>query len=280
LKKGEKFTGRRYRWPPIVARAEEIVREYEETSVTLRQLFYRLVAEQAILNKQGHYQRLSELTAQARRDGTFPDLIDNGRTIHRYAHFSSVSEALDDLHGYYRRDRTEGQEVSLYLGVEKAGLIAQLQLWFGDLGLPVLALGGYASQTYVKDIRNDAENQFRDAVLLYAGDFDSTGIDIDRDFIKRTGCWKKVVRVALSSKQVEEYALPENLAKPNDPRNKSFKAIYGKLVQVEVDALPPDTLRALFQAAIDVEWDSDAYDAVMAEEREDRSRLADIIEAA
>jgi hypothetical protein len=27
--------------------------------------------------------------------------------------------------------------------VEKAGIVEQLQAWFGDLGVPVLALGGY-----------------------------------------------------------------------------------------------------------------------------------------
>ena len=39
------------------------------TSVTLRQLFYRLVSAQVIPNSQGAYKRLSALTAEARREG-------------------------------------------------------------------------------------------------------------------------------------------------------------------------------------------------------------------
>ena len=31
---------------------------------------------------------------------------------------------------------TEGQDVSVYLGVEKAGMVVQLQSWFGDRGHP------------------------------------------------------------------------------------------------------------------------------------------------
>jgi hypothetical protein len=31
----------------------------------------------------------------------------------------------------YRRDRTEGQEWSIYIGVEKRGMIEQLDSWFG-----------------------------------------------------------------------------------------------------------------------------------------------------
>ena len=38
-------------WPPIIERAAKIVREYD-TAVTLRQLFYRLVAEGLLANTQ------------------------------------------------------------------------------------------------------------------------------------------------------------------------------------------------------------------------------------
>jgi hypothetical protein len=47
--------------------------------VTLRQLFHRLVSAQDIPNIQYTYKWLLELTAQTRREGTFPTLIDRGR---------------------------------------------------------------------------------------------------------------------------------------------------------------------------------------------------------
>ncbi|MQB02474.1 MAG: hypothetical protein GEU78_20075, partial [Actinobacteria bacterium] len=71
---------RRIDWPAVIDRAAVIVEGYD-TSVTLRQLFYRLVTSQLIPNSSTAYKRLSALTAQARRDGTFPDLIDRGRQI-------------------------------------------------------------------------------------------------------------------------------------------------------------------------------------------------------
>ena len=58
--------------------------------------------------------------------------MDRGRTIHRYQTFASATAAREWLQSIDRRDRTEGQEVSVYLGVEKAGIVAQLQEWFGD----------------------------------------------------------------------------------------------------------------------------------------------------
>ena len=69
----------------------------------------------------------------------------------------------------YRVDRTEGQEYQVArLGVEKATLVAQLRSWFGDLGLPVVALRGYGSQTYCDDIAADVLTDGRPAALIYA----------------------------------------------------------------------------------------------------------------
>jgi hypothetical protein len=52
-------------------RGREIVAGYD-TRVTLRQVFYRLVAGQHLPNTQTYYRALSSATAAARRDGTFP----------------------------------------------------------------------------------------------------------------------------------------------------------------------------------------------------------------
>jgi hypothetical protein len=262
-------------WPEIIEQAAGIVGSYS-TGVTLRQLFYRLVSAQVIPNSQSAYKRLSALTAEARREGDFPDLIDRGRQIHELEHFRDVADALSSILRWYRLDRTANQDVSLYLGVEKSGMVEQLQSWFGDLGIPILALGGYSSQTYVDEIREHAESQGRSAVLLYAGDFDPSGEDIDRDFEDRTMCFDEVVRVALSAEQVQQYSLPPNPGKATDSRAGSFIARHGELVQVELDALDPDDLRALFQAEIDLYWDTSIYQAVLDQEEDDLSRLREV----
>lgn len=267
-------------WSAIVERAAEIVSEYD-TGVTLRQLHYRLVSEHAIPNSPNAYKRLSSLTAEARRAGTFPALIDRGRRIHRNMSFGGVDHAMRTIINAYRRDRTEGQEVSLYLGVEKGGMVEQLTAWFGEpLGIPVLALGGYSSQTYVDTVIQDVERSNRPAILLYAGDHDPSGEDIDRDYAARTDCWEKVVRVALSSTQVQEYRLPPNPGKIGDSRAAGFIARHGELVQVELDALDPNDLRRLYSAAIDQYWDTSAYEEAIEREEEERTALAELRPAA
>ncbi|MGZ8748531.1 MAG: hypothetical protein ACXWZ2_16345 [Mycobacterium sp.] len=65
--------------------AREIVESYD-TRVTLRQLFYRLVSlphghAGRIPNKLTTYNTLSAYTAEGRRDGTFPELVDQRRRV-------------------------------------------------------------------------------------------------------------------------------------------------------------------------------------------------------
>jgi hypothetical protein len=57
----------RIQWGQVLVHAAEIVRSYD-TGVTLRQLFYRLVADGTLPNRQQAYKTLSARTTEARRD--------------------------------------------------------------------------------------------------------------------------------------------------------------------------------------------------------------------
>lgn len=260
-------------WDYIVGEAARIVRSFD-TGVTLRQLFYQLVSAQLIPNSQNAYKGLSRYTARARRDGWFPDLIDKNRRIERPLRFTSAKEAVQTIKNAYRRDRTEGQDYALYLGVEKAGIVEQLDAWFGEpYGIPILPLGGYSSQSFVDRIVEDVENDGRDAILLYAGDFDPSGEDIDRDFVERSDCWSEVRRVALLPAQIAQYNLPPLPGKASDARAAGFIARHGSLMQVELDALAPNILRGLYQDEIDDYWDDSVYQDVVDQEKRERDSI-------
>jgi len=262
-------------WNSILVRAAEIVKSYD-TGVTLRQLYYRLVSEGLIPNRQQSYKTLSSKSAAARREGWFPTLIDRTREIERFQTFISPQDAMEYLSERYLRDRTEGQEYAIYIGVEKHGLTTQLVHWFGGYGIPVLALGGYSSQTFVDEVAEDVAKDGRHSVLIYAGDFDPSGMDIDRDFVERGMCFDDVVRVALTAEIVERYDLPPMMGKATDSRSRQFMEKHGELVQVELDALPPDEMRKLYKEAIDQYWDYKTLDKVMNRES-DESGLLDVM---
>ena len=269
-------------WEPILERAAEIVNSME-TGVTLRQLFYILVSERnplfRIPNVHSKYTYLSKKTSAGRRAGTFPDLLDRVSRIERFMYFTGPAPAKRYLRNMYRRDRTEGQPYTIYLGVEKAGISEQLDAWFTDpLGIPHVALGGYPSQSLCDLVRRDVEYADRPSVLIYAGDHDPSGVDMLRDFQNRTQ-FDEVIRVALNPEQVQEFELvesvePEVFAKlEDDPRAQSFIRKFGSLVQFEVDAIPPDDLHNLYQDALENYWDADAFEEVLEQEQADMEVL-------
>ena len=266
------------RWAPVLRRAGAIV-EAEPVGMTLRGLFYRLVSEGALRNTQGHYSTLSRLSAQARREGRFPPLIDRGRRLLRPLAFDGPDDAHEWLLERYRRGRAESQSWAIYLGVEKNALAGLLESWFAVLGLPVLPLGGYGSQTFVDDVVADVreaigERDERRSVLVYGGDFDASGEDISRDFLERTrGYFDEFERVALTREQVELYDLPPQVGKASDPRAADFMARHGELVQVELDALPLATLQALYRDAIERYFDATKYEQALELERRDLVEL-------
>jgi hypothetical protein len=267
----------RLNWSAILARGNQIV-DTSAIGVTLRKLFYKLFSAGILRNTLGAYKTLSDRTAKARRAGTFPRLLDRTRAIIRPNEFDSALDALRWLARIYRHDRDAGQTHSLYLGVEKAGIETLLRYWFGHTGIPILPLGGYASQTFCDDVRDDIEEQGRPSVLIYAGDYDASGKDIPRDFIERVGNFDTVKRVALDYRQVRKFKLPEAPHKENDSRNAAFLASEGHLMQVELDALDDDDLRKLYADAIAKYWDPKIAQRVLKEEARERRKLEKLIE--
>lgn len=265
----------RKQWGPILKRAAEIVRSYD-TPVTLRQLFYRLVSLQLMRNSASDYTMLAQRTAALRREGKFPDLIDESRQIHVADSFDGPAEVLNAALDSYRRDRTEGQPYTVFLGTEKRGIVKQLEAWFGDeLGIPILALGGYPTTPYMQKIAQYVEEHHRPALVIYAGDLDCDGEDIDRDFGVKSGL--EIMKIALTMAQVEQFQLPVAPGKDSSPRAWAFTEKYGRNIQVELDALDPDVLRRLYKETLEKFWNPTAYEAAVQREAEERTQLEQIV---
>ena len=142
----------------------------------------------------------------------------------------------------------------MYLGVEKDALAGLLLSWFRDLGIGIVAVRGYSSESLIEDLRDEAADDGRPAVMLYAGDFDPPGEDIPRDLGERLDGDVMVERIALTHEQVLGYDLPPALGKASDSRAAAFEERHWELIQVELDALPPDALRGLYEDALDRFW--------------------------
>jgi hypothetical protein len=261
-------------WPTIIERSIDILASYADR-ITLRQLFYRLVAEGRIPNTTSAYKYLSRLTAIARRAGRFPRLVDRTRRIDRQLFWDGPAHAKRWLAEQYLCDRTAGQMWTLFLVAEKDTVAGLLSAWYLELGVRVFALRGYSSESLAEEVRDELDADPRPGVLLYVGDHDPSGEHIDQDFIRRVNAFSHVERVALTAEQVEAYDLPPMPGKDTDARAADFEAKHGVLRQVEVEALPPEELRRLYDEAIASYFEQAVYDAVLRDEDRDRRQLTD-----
>ncbi|MFJ8133362.1 hypothetical protein [Streptomyces hydrogenans] len=270
----------RIKWPVIIERARDIVEGYDD-GVTVRQVMYRLVAAGLLPNTAPTYRRLSAQLAQARRDGRFPELIDTVREVHVPPSWPDAAAFQEEMVRWFRLDRTRGQQWAVYVVAEKDTLRQLLTRWLAEYGIPVLVVRGFGSQSYADVVRERVQADSRAAVLLYLGDFDASGADIERDWVERTGCWERVERVLLTDAQVREYRLPPAEGKRSDPRWPAFARRYGfdidRPVQWEVEALEPDELKRLVLEAVAAYTDREVFAEVVAEEEQQRRLLAGVL---
>ena len=125
--------------------------------------------------------------------------------------------------------------------------------WYG---VTLQTITGYSSISTIYE----ASKRLKDGdTILYLGDHDATGIDIDRSlrdsFLEDHNLNINVERIGLLYEDIEKYHLLPNPIKESDPRAKNYP--FEK--QAELDALPPDILKKRVGQAIESHLDMNAY---------------------
>jgi hypothetical protein len=267
----------------IVTTAQEIIRDYasQGLTLTLRQLYYRFVARDAIPNTEKSYKRVGSIINDARLAGLLDwDAIeDRGRELHRSSHWDTPADIIDTAARGFSMDRWAGQHYRVEVWVEKQALEAIVGMAAGGRDCPYFACKGYTSQSEMwraamRMKRYRANRQ--SPVVIHLGDHDPSGMDMTRDITERInatfGVNVEVLRIALNMDQVEEYDPPPNPAKTTDSRFEGYAAEFGD-ESWELDALEPATLHSLITEAIDQCLDRPLYDAVVARETEAKAVL-------
>ena len=111
--------------------------------------------------------------------------------------------------------------------------------------------------------------------ILYLGDHDPSGIDMERDIREKLavfGCTVSVERVALTMEQITKYNPPPNPAKQNDSRYRQYVKEHGTR-SWELDALKPDVLINLVEESIKKYLDEELYNEMVAEEEAEQDKL-------
>jgi hypothetical protein len=236
----------------LITKITEIIDEYQEQgySLTLRQVYYQLVARGYIPNNDKMYR----VVGNAVNDGRLAGLIDweaiedRTRYIRKNSHWYSPAGIIGSARYSYYMDHWENQSCYVEVWVEKDALIGIVQQAAEQWDVPCFSCRGYTSQSEMwQASQRFLDHRSRRCILIHLGDHDPSGIDMSRDIEDRLeffGADVDISRIALNWDQIEEYNPPPNPAKITDSRARGYIDKYGA-TSWELDALPPDALKRL-----------------------------------
>ena len=260
-----------------IATANQIVEEYaaQDFDLTLRQLYYQMVARGHIENSQRSYKNFGNVIDDGRLAGLidWDRIVDRTRNLQTVGHFDDPADIMSAAAASYRIDKWATQPNRVEVWVEKDALTGVIDPVCRRLDLPYFACRGYTSQSEMWGAGQRLARWRRGKqtpIILYLGDHDPSGIDMTRDVIDRLRLFAggiDVDRLALNWNQVEQYNPPPNFAKVTDTRAKAYIARFGG-ESWELDALDPTTLAGLIETAVKQFRDDRLWAEAVKEEEE------------
>lgn len=262
----------------------KIIDEYVKQGfrLTVRQLYYQLVARDVVPNTVQSYKRVASIVNDGRLAGVVDwDVIeDRTREFVRRQRWESGAHILEAASSSFHVDMWSNQSLRCFVIIEKEALVGVLEPICNKLDVPVLAARGYPSGTVLREFSQTdilpALNESQDVVIFHLGDHDPSGMDMTRDLQDRLELFSyqpvELVRIALNMDQINERKPPPNPAKTTDSRFQKYMEEFGT-ESWELDALPPTYLSDLVEEEIRQRIDPDAWDEREAHAADVRQRI-------
>jgi hypothetical protein len=249
--------------------------------LTLRQLYYQLVARDLIPNKEQSYKRIGNIVNDARLGGymDWDAIEDRTRHLRGFVTYDGIDEFIMRNIQRYNTDLWEDQRFRPEIWVEKDALVDIVGRAAEKYHLDYFSCRGYTSQTAIHKAAlrlKDYMGLGQIPVIIHLGDHDPSGIDMSRDIRERLelfGVDKLVFeRIALNMDQIEMYSPPPNPAKLTDSRVGQYISNYGSN-SWELDALNPNVLENIITSKISEYCEDGPYQRRLAEFNSDREHL-------
>ncbi len=268
----------------MIATMNRIIREYQDQGfvLTVRQLYYQLVARDIVANTLQEYKRV----ASTINDGKLAGLIDwaaiedRTRDFVRRPRWTGGADILNAARDGFHMDMWDNQDCRPFVIVEKEALVGVLEGVCNRFDVPLLAARGYPSGSVLREFAVDDIARYsghgQSIYVFHLGDHDPSGIDMSRDLQERLSLFAEedvyLKRLALNMDQVEEQSPPENPAKTTDSRFAAYRKRFGGS-SWELDALSPQYLANLIEAHVSSLIDDEAWTTKQGEIEEIRRRI-------
>jgi hypothetical protein len=267
----------------LIHQVNSIIQEYRSMgySLSLRQVYYQLVAKNVIENKERSYKNLGNLISDARLAGLidWSAIEDRTRNIKGNSHWQSPSHIIKSAAYSFAYDKWEEQDYHIEVWVEKDALVGVVGQICGKLDVSYFSCRGYVSQSEMwsaaQRLMQKSEGGQKTPVILHLGDHDPSGKDMSRDIEDRLevfGVTPIFRRIALNMDQIEEYLPPPNPTKVTDTRASAYIDEFGYECW-ELDALRPEVMEQLILNHVTEFRDDTLYQQAVKREREAKRML-------
>ena len=270
----------------LLEQIKTILEEYasKEIKVTLRQLYYKLVARNLVENNLKTYGKISRDVSQARYAGflDWEGLVDNKPFLHLSNFYGGMDHLLNVAIESYELDRWEGQDYYIEVWCEKDALRSIIEPVCNKYQVSLFIPGGRVSTTMIKEAADRmelAQCENKHCKILYLGDHDPCGLDmVLRDIPKRFKLFSQedvaIIPLALTMEQIKELNIPtDQITKDKDNTKEWYIDSTGTEKCWEIDALDPEFIRELVEGEILENLDKCKFDEVKLKESKDREQI-------
>lgn len=259
-----------------------IWREMElQNPMTVRQTFYRVESAGDVEKTEAGYRRVQQQILKMRRAGAIPyDWITDGtRWVHHSPSYDSMGDALDHWQRSYRRALWNEQPVCVEVWVEKDALAGVLRQVSDPYDVMLYVARGFSSETYVYECAQYLKSIDKPIFIYHFGDYDPSGRAAAKDIEKKLrgfGASFTYIEAAVTPQQIGQLHLPTRPTKTEGNAHAKDWIAEGKGGSVELDAIPPNTLRQMVRDCIERHIDPYALAYVRAIEEQERARFAEM----
>ena len=267
----------------MIEKINKVVSDYHAQgySLTLRQVYYQMVARDIIPNNQRSYKNLGNLINDARLAGLIDwnAIEDRTRNLKGLSHWNTPGSVIESAAYSYRRNHWAGQEHYVEVWVEKDALVGIVGQVCNGLDVDYFSCRGYVSQSEMwaaaKRLQRKQEAG-KNIVLIHLGDHDPSGVDMSRDIQDRNRLFGtdnlEFHRIALNRDQIDLYNPPPNPTKLTDSRATGYIDQHGYECW-ELDALEPSVITDLIKNEVLQYRDDAIYQQVKRQEEEEKEVL-------
>ncbi|WP_342416245.1 hypothetical protein NST83_01070 [Paenibacillus sp. FSL R10-2782] len=265
----------------LIEKVNGIIDEYSSMgySLTLRQVYYQLVARDVIPNNERSYKNLGNLISDGRMAGLidWSAIEDRTRNLRKNSHWSTPGSIIHSAAYSFAYDKWEDQENYVEVWVEKDALVGIVGQVCEELDVPYFSCRGYVSQSEMWAAAQRLEDVAgqKDIHIIHLGDHDPSGKDMSRDICDRLelfGVMVEFERIALNFDQIEAFNPPPNPTKLTDSRAPGYIANFGHECW-ELDALRPDIIESLIRESVNKYCDLELLQEAKVREEEAKRTL-------